>query len=574
MSVASSTAGGLRFNPSRAVVLAELPVKEKERYYQLLASNEAKFFRDEQGRYVANVRMLGPATKKSDIDAEKRKRNPQSDGVSMPSEARLRYLQEAGFVTVRIEGVEPFDYNAYVRFAALISDNGDSVRPKARILSWVMKVIEDLYDARFNYEKMDVERDDEISATDRLTSIFPAFVIKRLATVQGLQKIVDQTCWDLLYNVHVYRKDYLEVEIFARFLQEFYDHDDLLFYLYVRSVISKVLHVSFRTRWAKSDGKSGRQSNGLWMSYKECVQVAKIVFGVNNDEMCKDFLGIISPQMVGQKTDTADSRRIDITQFLHLAVVGYHQQQGPSEHSNNFVPPPHPQTSISSSSSSDSQIQPEVPDPAPSDGKYMSRFRPTKEEQILYLQQQEAAKGNSAAMAENNNQPNDDYAASLDAYLTSLRQGGNISARADGGSYNNTPLPDDDIGGYDKGVNLTSLASDPLHPGEAGGHNDNNNNDSEEPDEYGYLQMEREKEFIDFLMEPVGQFVSKDASDDIINVLQSQLRMRVNAYLEQHAPEDLDAFDNTLIELLQTEDLKVELEMIRDDLVSFHLEQK
>jgi len=35
--------------------------------------------------------------------------------------------------------------------------------------------------------------------------------------------------------------------------------------------------------------------------------------------------------MVGQKTETADSRRIDITQFLHLAVVCYQQTQSGSD---------------------------------------------------------------------------------------------------------------------------------------------------------------------------------------------------------------------------------------------------
>lgn len=63
------------------------------------------------------------------------------------------------------------------------------------------------------------------------------------------------------------------------------------------------------------------------MSFRECVQVSKIVFGPANEPMWKHFLSIISPHMVGQKTDTTDSRRIDIAQFLHLAVVGYHQTQ-------------------------------------------------------------------------------------------------------------------------------------------------------------------------------------------------------------------------------------------------------
>ena len=53
--------------------------------------------------------------------------------------------------------------------------------------------------------------------------IFPVFVVRRLSMVMGLKKVVDQNSWDLLGNIDRLRKDYLEVEVFARFLQELYD---------------------------------------------------------------------------------------------------------------------------------------------------------------------------------------------------------------------------------------------------------------------------------------------------------------------------------------------------------------
>jgi len=49
------------------------------------------------------------------------------------------------------------------------------------------------------------------------------------------------------------------------------------------------------------------------------------VFGATNEGLLKNFLTIVSGQVVGQKSDTGDTRRIEIAQFLHLAVVGYHQ---------------------------------------------------------------------------------------------------------------------------------------------------------------------------------------------------------------------------------------------------------
>ena len=100
-----------------------------------------------------------------------------------------------------------------------------------------MKIMEDIYDYRFSYEKNDVEKEAESHSFDLMLLIFPVFIVRRIGTNSGLKRLVDQTCIDLLYNINYYRKHYLEYEIFARFLSEFYDHDDLLFFLYVRYYI-------------------------------------------------------------------------------------------------------------------------------------------------------------------------------------------------------------------------------------------------------------------------------------------------------------------------------------------------
>ena len=310
------------FVPTKVIVLAELSIREKEQYYQLMVANNCKFHKDGEGRFVGNVRLLSPNVRKIEHELKKK----DSSNYSLTFQERLTRLKQEGFINVQIIAPEQIEYNGYPRFTALIAYNGDTVRPRPRPLAWVMKIVEDIYDYRFSHEKNDVQREDDSPSFDLMLLIFPVFVVRRLGTNCGLKSLVDQTCWDLLYNTHVYRRDYLELEVFARFLQEFYDHDDLLFFLYVRSVIAKVLHLSFKSRWAKSDGP-GRQPRSLWMSYRESAHVARIVFGSENEDMLRDFMYLITPQMVGQKTATSDSRRIDITEYLHLSVVGYHQSQ-------------------------------------------------------------------------------------------------------------------------------------------------------------------------------------------------------------------------------------------------------
>lgn len=66
--------------------------------------------------------------------------------------------------------------------------------------------------------------------------------MEHLRTVHGLRRLTEQAMWDLLLNCAVNRcassprqrpllSHHVAVELFARFLQQAYDDDDLLFFL-------------------------------------------------------------------------------------------------------------------------------------------------------------------------------------------------------------------------------------------------------------------------------------------------------------------------------------------------------
>ena len=54
------------FTPTRVFILSELNARDKERYFELLLENEAKFFQDEAGNYISSLRLLAPGVKKAD----------------------------------------------------------------------------------------------------------------------------------------------------------------------------------------------------------------------------------------------------------------------------------------------------------------------------------------------------------------------------------------------------------------------------------------------------------------------------------------------------------------------------
>lgn len=226
----------------------------------------------------------------------------------------------------------------------------DNIAPKLRPLSWLMRLIEEIYDNRYARDTAELREEAEGAAgataappKSRGPSDFPSFVVEFFSKRYGLPQLIDQTCWDLLYNVHAARKEYLEVEVFARFLEEYYDPDDLLFFLYVRSVVQKELRFTFRSRWTEL-GKSvlgaDKTPKAIFMSQRECQLVARVVFGAEGDPLYRTFMALVDsrlqagPAAVSTRSGRStggDSRRIEVMQFLHLALTEYHDTRPAEE---------------------------------------------------------------------------------------------------------------------------------------------------------------------------------------------------------------------------------------------------
>ena len=138
------------FAPTRAMVLSEMSMREKEKYYSLLLSNEAKFFQDEHGNYIASVRVLAPGMSKrvGDQQAGEPGRNAHEEylkhALLLPYEERMLFIEEhtrgassysesgnfnypPGLKIAIAQGSLQFEFHAYPRLTTLIADNGDIV---------------------------------------------------------------------------------------------------------------------------------------------------------------------------------------------------------------------------------------------------------------------------------------------------------------------------------------------------------------------------------------------------------------------------------------------------------------
>jgi hypothetical protein len=221
------------FNSSKAIILSELNDIQREQYYNLILSNNVKICYSDK-KFVANVRLL--ASNKNETEkceqkvgsvlmkegGEGIKRSPYKSGrindddkssssVKKPSGSSLKTRRHgllygtkgsSKMLSFHIAGVASFDYSVFSRFCSLIGDEDQTVRPKLRSVSWLMRIIEDIYDARFAHEKSHVlkkqlkedlsQGDDDSEPDCSFLTIFPVFTVQRLATVIGLKVLSDQ----------------------------------------------------------------------------------------------------------------------------------------------------------------------------------------------------------------------------------------------------------------------------------------------------------------------------------------------------------------------------------------------
>lgn len=105
----------LPFNPSRVVLLSELSTRDKERYYTLLITHQAKFRRDSSQQsgqstqagdkqlFVADLRILAPGVKKNDYQRQFQNVDTgKLESFSWGREERIKRLLEDGYVEVRL----------------------------------------------------------------------------------------------------------------------------------------------------------------------------------------------------------------------------------------------------------------------------------------------------------------------------------------------------------------------------------------------------------------------------------------------------------------------------------------
>ncbi len=103
--------------------------------------------------------------------------------------------------------------------------------------------IEEIYSIRFIKDttalRNQMAKNSKNNLEVEMKDPFPTFLVEFLTNKYIKKPMIDQHSLDLLLSVDYFKKTNREVEIFSKFLNEEYDTEDLIFFLFVRSCIEK-----------------------------------------------------------------------------------------------------------------------------------------------------------------------------------------------------------------------------------------------------------------------------------------------------------------------------------------------
>ena len=153
------------------------------------------------------------------------------------------------------------------------------VRGKRMNINELRYCIEEIYSIRFINDTNNIkENNGEMDSFP-----FPNFVLEFLDNKYIKKPSVDQHSLDLILSTDFFKNRDIIVSIFAKFLNEELDPDDLEFYLYVRSCIEKELNTMFlelaRQKAKKGSTLNEQEKEKSCLSVKSCLNLANNIYG-------------------------------------------------------------------------------------------------------------------------------------------------------------------------------------------------------------------------------------------------------------------------------------------------------
>ncbi|KRX04614.1 hypothetical protein PPERSA_04429 [Pseudocohnilembus persalinus] len=159
---------------------------------------------------------------------------------------------------------------------------------------WLLKQINEIFNQQFQKEVAHLASvQQSIKKKIIPFSNFPTFVFNYFYhQMSGLSLKVEEMCANLLVTLNFYEEKLKYAEIFSQFLKEEYDKDDLVYMLFIRTVVQKVLIKDFYMEQA-----SQNKLDQVYLNSQKICKILNQIFGNGQQDKIHHALSLIQPQM-------------------------------------------------------------------------------------------------------------------------------------------------------------------------------------------------------------------------------------------------------------------------------------
>mmetsp|Transcript_36827 Transcript_36827/g.64885 ORF Transcript_36827/g.64885 Transcript_36827/m.64885 type:complete len:639 (+) Transcript_36827:78-1994(+) len=352
---------------TRRVVLGDLPLAEKERFYEFLVANKVEFVADGAGEcFVATIRVVPPEPNTARITG--RQRQPLSGrmrkGPETPGKAQTRSKSQGAEkadpiqdTAATLKAAQSVLRRRYTRFCNLLPSLQSP--PKALRAAAIIRFADEVYEARYEKDAQFIRT--QASGQDvKLPQTFPEFVYEFCAKRYGLKQLVSNNCWGMVSSVELIRGQDVGIDLFGRFLEESYDTTDLLFFLFMRSSVEKVIaqskkgpaadseedmkkeeekkevHGSKRAQAKASRAQEAKKTHHegpkeIRLDAKQCILVVRQSIESKRQELRDNILRKIDAAMAA-RTDSSSrkSPTLEPERLMAIATEEYHNSRDAS----------------------------------------------------------------------------------------------------------------------------------------------------------------------------------------------------------------------------------------------------
>ena len=160
---------------------------------------------------------------------------------------------------------------AYSKLIKIVNPNTEEKATKININN-LRYIIEEIYSLKFLKETQAILKEEEDNED------FPNFVGNYFMNKYNKKEIRDKKIIDFTTSINFYSRNYKDIQTFSSFLNENYDIEDLIFYLFVRNCIEKELKLFFFFFSKEFSNDTNNDTNEILVSVKACRKIGLLIF--------------------------------------------------------------------------------------------------------------------------------------------------------------------------------------------------------------------------------------------------------------------------------------------------------